>query len=142
MGGAQHTGKLVLDIPRTGSSSVVVPPEQARVFRGDGAYIITGGLGGLGLFLAEKMAAAGCGRIVLTSRSQPNAQGAGDDPAHPSDRCRHRRRVRRHRRSPALRSGWWPAATATGLPLRGVLHAAAVVEDATLDQHHRRAHRP
>ena len=34
------------------------------------------------------------------------------------------------------------AATATGLPLRGVLHAAAVVEDATLGQHHRRAHRP
>ena len=51
---------------------MVVPPEQAPVFRGDGAYIITGGLGGLGLFLAEKMAAAGCGRIVLTSRSQPN----------------------------------------------------------------------
>ncbi len=49
-----------------------MPPEQAPVFRRDGAYIITGGLGGLGLFLAEKMAAAGCGRIVLTSRSQPN----------------------------------------------------------------------
>ena len=59
MSAAQHTGKLVLDIPRTGRSSVVVPPEQARVFRRDGAYIITGGLGGLGLFLAEKMAAAG-----------------------------------------------------------------------------------
>ncbi len=72
MSGAQHTGKLVLDIPRAGHSSVVVPPEQVRVFRRDGAYIITGGLGGLGLFLAEKMAAAGCGRIVLTSRSQPD----------------------------------------------------------------------
>jgi len=72
MGGAQHTGKLVLDIPRSGQSSVVVPPEQAPVSRSDGAYIITGGLGGLGLFLAEKMASAGCGRIVLTSRSQPN----------------------------------------------------------------------
>ena len=50
-----------------------MPPEEARVFRRDGAYIITGGLGGLGLFLAGKMAAAGCGRIVLTSRSAPNA---------------------------------------------------------------------
>ena len=56
MGAAEHTGKLVLDVPHTGRSSVVVPPEQAQVFRGDGAYIITGGLGGLGLFLAEKMA--------------------------------------------------------------------------------------
>ena len=51
---------------------MVVPPEQVPVFRADGAYIITGGLGGLGLFLAEKMAAAGAGRIVLNSRSAPN----------------------------------------------------------------------
>ena len=72
MSNAEHTGKLVLDIPRSGSRSVAVPPEQAPVFRSDGAYIITGGLGGLGLFFAEKMAAAGCGRIVLTARSQPN----------------------------------------------------------------------
>ena len=74
MSGAQHTGKLVLDVPHTGRSRVVVPPEQARVFRRDGAYIITGGLGGLGLFLAEKMADAGCGRIVLSSRSQPTPE--------------------------------------------------------------------
>ena len=74
MSGAQHTGKLVLDIPHTGCSRVMVPPAQAQVFRRDGAYVITGGLGGLGLFLAEKMAAAGCGRIVLSSRSQPTPE--------------------------------------------------------------------
>ncbi|MGH3634299.1 MAG: sulfolipid-1 biosynthesis phthioceranic/hydroxyphthioceranic acid synthase, partial [Mycobacterium sp.] len=74
MSGAQHTGKLVLDVPHTGRSRVIVPPAQAPVFRRDGAYIITGGLGGLGLFLAEKMAAAGCGRIVLSSRSQPTLE--------------------------------------------------------------------
>ena len=99
MGAAQHTGKLVLDIPRTGSGRVVVPPQQARVFRGDGAYIITGGLGGLGLFLAEKMATAGCGRIVLSSRSQPTLKGAGDHRAHPLDRRRRRGAVRRYRRT-------------------------------------------
>ena len=131
MSAAEHTGKLVLDVPHTGSSTVVVPPEQARVFRGDGAYLITGGLGGLGLFLAETMAAAGCGRIVVSSRSQPNlktletielirAIGAEvvvqcGDIAEPETADR-----------------LVTAATATGLPLRGVLHAAAVVEDATL----------
>ena len=62
-----------------GHTSVVVPPQQARVFRSDGAYIITGGLGGLGLFLAEKMAAAGCGRIVLTSRSAAQPRSAEGD---------------------------------------------------------------
>src|SRR5262249_40292631 len=69
MGAAQHTGKLVFDIPHAGNSTAIVPPEQALAFRRDGSYIITGGLGGLGLFLAEKMASAGCGRIVLSSRS-------------------------------------------------------------------------
>ena len=135
MSGAQHTGKLVLDVPHTGRSRVVVPPAQARVFRGDGAYIVTGGLGGLGLFLAEKMASpasgAGCGRIVLSSRSQPTpevlqtielirAMGADVvvDCGDIAESGTAQRLV--------------ATATATGLPVRGVLHAAAAVEDATL----------
>ena len=131
MGAAQHSGKLVLDIPRTGTSRVVVPPQQAQVFRGDGAYIITGGLGGLGLFLAEKMAAAGCGRIVLSSRSQPTLKAletieliraiGADVVGHCGDIA-----------EPGTADRLVQAATATGLPVRGVLHAAAVVEDATL----------
>ncbi|OBB92750.1 type I polyketide synthase [Mycobacterium sp. 852002-30065_SCH5024008] len=131
MAGAGHTGKIVLDVPHTGRHRVTVPPAQAPVFRPDGAYLVTGGLGGLGLFLAEKMAAAGCGRIVLSSRSEPThtalqtierirATGADivvecGDIAQPDTA---RRLV--------------ATATATGLAVRGVLHAAAVVEDATL----------
>ena len=131
VGGAQHTGKLVLDVPRAGHSRVVVPPEQVPVFRGDGAYIITGGLGGLGLFLAEKMAAAGCGRIVLTSRSQPSVKtreivelirSTGADIVV---ECGDIAAAGTAERLVA-------AAKDTGLPLRGVLHAAAVVEDAML----------
>ncbi len=131
MSNAEHTGKLVLDIPHTGHSSVVVQPEQARVFRRDGAYIITGGLGGLGLFLAQKMAAAGCGRIVLTSRSQPNpkAQQAIEQiRATGCDIVAECGDIAKAETAERLVA----AATATGLPLRGVLHAAAVVEDATL----------
>ena len=107
-------------------------PQQVPVFRPDGAYIITGGLGGLGLFLAEKMAAAGCGRIVLNARSQPSAEAQETIELHPSDRRRHRGGVRRHRRRRRPRERLVDVATATGLPVRGVLHAAAVVEDATL----------
>ncbi len=110
MSAAEHTGKLVLDIPHTGRGSVVLPPEQVQVFRGDGSYIITGGLGGLGLFLAEKMAVAGCGRIVLTSRSAAKSEGAGDNRAHPGDRIRHRRASVATSPRRALRTGWspWP----------------------------------
>ena len=131
MSNAEHTGKLVLDIPHTGHSSVVVQPEQARVFRRDGAYIITGGLGGLGLFLAQKMAAAGCGRIVLTSRSQPNPdakQAIEQIRATGCDIVAGCGDIAKAETAERLVA----AATATGLPLRGVLHAAAVVEDATL----------
>ncbi|MFV0496539.1 SDR family NAD(P)-dependent oxidoreductase, partial [Mycobacterium sp.] len=131
MGAAEHTGKLILEVPHSGRSSVVLPPEQARVFRGDGSYVITGGLGALGLFLAEKMAAAGAGRIVLSSRSEPGGQAleaieairsAGSEVVVECGDIA----------EPGTAERLVAAARATGVPLRGVLHAAAVVEDATL----------
>jgi polyketide synthase 5 len=131
MSAAEHTGKLVLDVPHTGHSRVMVPPAQARVFRRDGAYLVTGGLGGLGLFLAQKMAAAGCGRIVLSSRSQPTLEAletievmreTGADIVVESGDIAEASTAQR----------LVAMATATGLPVRGVLHAAAVIEDATL----------
>jgi polyketide synthase 5 len=135
MSGARHTGKLVLDVPRAGRGSVVMPPEQAQVFRRDGSYIVTGGLGGLGLFLAEQMASAnggaGCGRIVLSSRSQPKP-----------DALETIQRIRATGADVVVECGdiaepgtaqrLVAAATATGLPLRGVLHAAGVIDDATV----------
>jgi len=130
MSRAEHTGKLVLDVPRSGRR-IIVPPAQAQVFRNDGAYIVTGGLGGLGLFLAEKMAMGGCGRIVLSSRSQPTAEAAeaidrirsagADVVVECGDIA-----------DPDTARRLLATATATGLRVRGVLHAAAVIEDATL----------
>jgi len=131
MSGAQHTGKLVFDIPHTGRSRVTVPPAHVRVFRRDGAYIITGGLGGLGLFSAEKMAAAGCGRIVLSSRSEPTLEALETIErirALGVDVVVERGDIAQ----PGTAQRLVATATATGLPVRGVLHAAAVVEDATL----------
>ncbi|MGV0797211.1 SDR family NAD(P)-dependent oxidoreductase, partial [Mycolicibacterium elephantis] len=131
IGGAQHIGKLVLDVSHSGTTEVMVPPEEAPTFRSDGAYIVTGGLGGLGLFLAEKMAEQGCGRIVLTSRSKPSVKAqeivelirstGADIVVECGDIA-----------AEGTAERLVAAATATGLPLRGVLHAAAVVEDATL----------
>lgn len=131
MSAAQHTGKLILTIPHGPQTGVAVPPTRAQVFRKDGSYIVTGGTGGLGLFLAAAMASAGCGRIILTSRSQPNPQS--------------QKTIDRLRANgadvvvecgsiadPDTATRLVSAATATGLPLRGVLHAAAVVDDATL----------
>lgn len=131
MSTAEHTGKLVLDVPQSGHTHVVVPPGQIRPFRHDGSYIVTGGLGGIGLFLAEKMAAAGCGRIVLSSRSQPSPKALETIElirAMGTDievECGDIAEVGTATRLVNV-------ATATGLPLRGVLHAAAVFENAML----------
>ncbi|WP_082939600.1 type I polyketide synthase [Mycobacterium sp. 852014-50255_SCH5639931] len=128
---AERTGKFVLDAPQSGHTKVVVPPEHVPAFRADGSYIVTGGLGGIGLFLAEKMAAAGCGRIVLSSRTQPNSKtletvefmrAMGTDI---EVECGDITEAGTAARLVA-------AATATGLPVRGVLHAAAVFENAML----------
>ena len=131
MSAAEHTGKLILSVPRVGHSTVVVPPAQAQVFRPDGAYIVTGGLGGLGLFLARKMAEGGAGRIILNSRSAPKGKALDTI-----------MRMRALGTEIEVVSGdvalaatvdrLVAEATASGLPIRGVLHAAAVVEDAIL----------
>ena len=132
MSAAEHTGKLVLDVPAVRAApAVVVPPEQVRAFRRDGSYIVTGGLGGIGLFLAEKMAAAGCGRIVLSSRSAPSPKAletieliramGTDIEVECGDIA-----------DVGTATRLVNVATATGLPLRGVLHAAAVFENAML----------
>ncbi|HXA49460.1 MAG TPA: type I polyketide synthase, partial [Candidatus Acidoferrum sp.] len=61
---ARHIGKIVVS--------------QAPVqMRSDGAYLITGGLGALGLRVAEWMAARGARHIVLTGRSKPSAAAQG-----------------------------------------------------------------
>jgi polyketide synthase 5 len=77
------------------------------------------------------MAVAGCGRVVLTSRSQPTPraletieliQAMGADVVVECGDIAEAGTAER----------LVVAARATGLPVRGVLHAAAVVEDATL----------
>src|SRR6185436_1332438 len=58
---AKHIGKIVLQIPN---------PLQPRA---DRSYLITGGLGAIGLHTASYLAQLGAGDIVLTSRRAPDA---------------------------------------------------------------------
>src|SRR5262245_62675828 len=58
---ARHIGKIVVQIPN---------PLQPR---GDRSYLITGGLGAIGLHTAAYLAQLGAGDIVLTSRRMPDA---------------------------------------------------------------------
>ena len=60
---ARHIGKIVL----SDADSTAQP-------RGDRSYLITGGLGAIGLHTASYLAQLGAGDIVLTSRREPDAQ--------------------------------------------------------------------
>ncbi|MET9645225.1 SDR family NAD(P)-dependent oxidoreductase [Streptomyces syringium] len=131
MAGAQHTGKLVITIPRDGTSPAVIPPSQVRLADCHGAYIITGGLGGLGLLLARDLAEHGAGRIVLNGRGHPGEHAAeviGELRRSGSDIDLQLGDIT----DPATARRLVDTACATGLPLRGIAHAAAVVADATV----------
>ena len=87
---ARHIGKIVLQMPN---------PLQPRA---DRSYLITGGLGAIGLHTASYLAQLGAGDIVLTSRRAPDADAQQDDRRdhralqvpHPRLRRRRRRRGR------------------------------------------------
>ena len=120
MAQARHTGKLVL-LHQSSSAGF-------RELRRDGSYLISGGLGALGLATARRMAERGAGRLVLVSRGPPNA-GALDaiasiraagatvvvqaaDVANEDDVARMFRDVE-----------------VAAAPLRGIIHAAGILDD-------------
>ncbi|MCV7103870.1 SDR family NAD(P)-dependent oxidoreductase [Mycobacterium palustre] len=119
---ARHVGKIVLQMPK---------PLQPR---GDRTYLITGGLGALGLFTAAHLAQLGAGDIVLTSRRAPDA-----DALRAIEDITERHRCRIH----TFAADVGDEAQAEALleriraelpPLAGVVHAAGVLDDALLTQ--------
>ena len=73
MAQAKHIGKVVVAI---GDEPVQIVTRSAEgpQFRQDGAYLVTGGLGGFGLTVASWLAARGAGTLVLAGRSEPGPE--------------------------------------------------------------------
>jgi acyl transferase domain-containing protein/acyl-CoA synthetase (AMP-forming)/AMP-acid ligase II/surfactin synthase thioesterase subunit len=121
----------------------LVPADPAPVpppaLRGDGAYLVTGGLGGLGLATARWLAERGARALVLAGRTVPPPR-AGWDALPPDDpRAAQVAAIRGIEalgasvetvaadvRDPAQVDALLEAARAGGRPLRGVVHAAGV----------------
>jgi NAD(P)-dependent dehydrogenase (short-subunit alcohol dehydrogenase family)/acyl carrier protein len=70
MARAGHTGKIVLTVSDFGRAERAEEP----IVRTDGAYLISGGFGGLGLKLAGWLAAQGAGLIALLGHHDPDEQ--------------------------------------------------------------------
>jgi len=54
-----------------------LPESQGVPFRADGTYLVTGGLGALGLLVAQWMVAKGARQLVLTGRGGASSQAQG-----------------------------------------------------------------
>jgi acyl transferase domain-containing protein/aryl carrier-like protein len=137
MAQAKHTGKIVLSLP--GQEVWVAPAVhkdegQVLPLRSDGTYLITGGLGGFGLAIAQWMVERGARRLVLMGRSGASSreaqtalevmEQAGAEVIVARTDVSDERQVAEvldnvHRFMP---------------PLRGVVHAAMVLDDGFLSQ--------
>ncbi|MGV0809597.1 SDR family NAD(P)-dependent oxidoreductase [Mycolicibacterium setense] len=129
MAGAKHIGRLVLTVPTTGHVDVSLPPRP--VVRPDGAYIITGGLTGIGFEMGHWLANEGAGALILNGRRPPNTvteqriaklRTAGTKVIV----------VRGDIAEPQTARALVEAAQTTGLQLRGIIHSAAALRDATI----------
>ena len=119
---ARHIGKIVLQMPN---------PLQAR---GDRSYLITGGLGALGLHTCAYLAQLGAGDIVLTSRRMPDA-----DAQQAIANITERYRCRIHTFATDIGDERQVAELLERIraelpPLAGVAHLAGVLDDALLPQ--------
>lgn len=125
MAQARQIGKIAVQMERT---VAVLPATDRGLFSADAGYLITGGLGGIGLTVAQWMAREGAGWLVLMSRRSVSDEAAEAIRQIEALGCR----VRVARGDVTGRADVDAALEtlrAEGVPLRGVLHAAALVDD-------------
>jgi acyl transferase domain-containing protein/acyl carrier protein len=121
---ARHTGKLVLAFDE---------PRAVPRFDCHASYLVTGGLGGLGLLVAAWMAERGAGNLVLVGRNEPSPEALG--------------KMQTMREAGAkvavFRADIADAGQTAGLladiartlpPLRGIVHSAGVLDDGVLTE--------
>ncbi|MCW7538531.1 SDR family NAD(P)-dependent oxidoreductase [Aquabacterium sp. A7-Y] len=99
--------------------------------RGAGSYVISGGLGGLGRQVAEFLHGQGAGRVLLLGRQTP---AVGPDWVQALNRQRDCVRVAACDVTDRDQVATVVAAALAGWPVRGIVHAAGVVDDALLDR--------
>ncbi|MEO8057466.1 MAG: type I polyketide synthase [Burkholderiales bacterium] len=121
MAQARHIGKIVLNVSNP----------RVLELQASGTYLVTGGCGALGLQVARWLAERGARHLVLTGRHAPSAEAAGTLESLRS------RGVQVRTAQVDVSDGGALAALlaqieASGAALRGVVHAAGVLDDAVL----------
>jgi acyl transferase domain-containing protein len=131
MAKAKHVGKVILSLQQ---QDVRVAPsaDDMASFRHDATYLVSGGLGGFGLVLAQWMIDRGARHLVLMGRG-----GARTEEAHQAVAALRQSGAEVEVMAADV-SKWDDVAAVLGEiddrmpPLRGVFHAAMVLEDSLL----------
>jgi acyl transferase domain-containing protein/acyl carrier protein len=131
MAQAKHVGKLLVSMKDAGGLRVE-ETTNSPIIHADAGYLITGGLGGLGLAVADRLARRGARHVALVGRSEPSrsAEAAVDSlrqrgvevlicQADIAEREQAQRVVEIVQRTMG--------------PLRGVIHGAMVLDDAPIE---------
>jgi len=122
MAQARHIGKIVL-----------TPAYSADSVRADATYLITGGLGAIGLALAQDLVARGARSLVLAGRSAPSAEAL-----QAIEKMRAEGATVLHRQMDVAEGEQVEAVVAEIArdlpPLRGMIHAAGLLDDGILLQ--------
>lgn len=126
MSSAEHIGKIVLTDPADCDTVMPDPRIRARV-----TYLITGGMGALGMSLAEFLVDSGATAVALIGRTEPD-----DEVAARIDTLRGRGAAVGVWRADVADAGGMAAVLddlRAGMPpLHGVFHLAGVLDDATV----------
>ncbi|MAN46411.1 MAG: type I polyketide synthase [Alphaproteobacteria bacterium] len=126
MANARHTGKVaILPDFQTGNSMEV---------RQDGAYLVTGGLSGLGLAVAERLAKRGAGEIILAGRSGDSAEAQQTATRMAEAHGCTVRAIACDIADSASVDHLFTTALKDSLPLRGIMHAAGILDDSPLSE--------
>jgi acyl transferase domain-containing protein len=125
MARAEHIGKVVIE------AESIEAVDEMFWLREDGTYLVTGGLGGLGLALTRWLAQHGARNLVLTGRSAPSDEATAA--LKEIEQAGVRIEVRRSDISCREQVAELLASVSGDLPpLRGVFHLAGVLDDGVL----------
>jgi acyl transferase domain-containing protein len=126
MAQARHVGKIVLS-----QRELIAAESEGAGLDAHATYLITGGCGGLGLEVAQSLLSRGATHLVLTGRSQPGpAASAAIDAFRTAGATVEVAQGDIARESDVRRI--LATIARSGHPLRGIVHAAGVLDDGVL----------
>ena len=126
MAQARHTGRLALSFEE--AEVQVEAPSGARGIRPDATYLITGGLGGIGAALAHWLLDQGAAHLVLVGRNSPSGTAAETLAALQHGGADVRFMAADVGSEPEM-SRLLESVAASMPPLRGIFHAAGLLDD-------------